>query len=132
MDATLMVVRPLRSALQPASRVAGLTEFIDVYPSLCELASIPVPGHVQGESFVKRMENPALPGKEFGIGRFGNGDTIRGEELRFSEYRDAKGKVTGTMLYDHRDDAAENINVAAARGEESRQLQRELGARKGR
>ena len=97
---------------QTQSRIRSLTEFIDIYPSLCELAGLPLPEHLEGESFVPRLKNPSLPGKASAIGRFKQGDTIRTDRFRFSEYTNAKGKQTGRMLYDHQVDPGENVNVA--------------------
>jgi arylsulfatase A-like enzyme len=61
---------------------------------------------------VPRLKNPSLPGKASAIGRFKQGDTIRTDRFRFSEYTNAKGKQTGRMLYDHQVDPGENVNVA--------------------
>jgi len=36
----------------------ALVELLDMYPSLCELAGLPVPEHVEGTSFVPVMRNP--------------------------------------------------------------------------
>ena len=41
-------------------RTSSLTEFLDVYPTLCELAGLTLPGHLQGKSLVPVMRNPAL------------------------------------------------------------------------
>jgi hypothetical protein len=30
----------------------ALTEFLDVYPTLCEVAGLPIPAHVEGKSLV--------------------------------------------------------------------------------
>ena len=35
-----------------------LLELIDLYPTLCQLAGIPVPDHVKGQSFVSLLKNP--------------------------------------------------------------------------
>jgi|LauGreDrversion4_1035100.scaffolds.fasta_scaffold05799_1 arylsulfatase A-like enzyme len=40
-------------------RTTSLTEFLDVYPTLCELAGLPLPGHLQGKSLVPLMRNPS-------------------------------------------------------------------------
>ena len=73
-----------------------------------------IPRHVEGTSFVPLMRNPQQPGKPFAVGRFKTGDTIRTDRFRFSEYRagGGAGRVTGQMLYDHRNDPGENTNVA--------------------
>lgn len=91
---------------------AGLTELIDVYPSLCELAGVPVPSHVQGRSFVPLLSNPSRQWKEQAIGRFGAGDTIRTDTYRFTEYSPTQRGPHARMLYDHRKDPGENVNVS--------------------
>jgi arylsulfatase A-like enzyme len=39
------------------SKSNALTEYLDIYPSLCELCDLPQPGHLQGRSFVPLLEN---------------------------------------------------------------------------
>ena len=132
MHAPLIVTAPHRTAIAAGGRVKGLTEFIDIYPSLCELAGLEIPGHVQGSSFVPQMIDPSLPGKPYAIGRFGPGDTIRVDNARYSEYTTPKGEITGKMLYDHHTDSAENTNIASRRAESANQLSKQLNDLKGR
>jgi arylsulfatase A-like enzyme len=110
--------RDLAGALgiNPGSRTPALTEFIDIYPSLCELTGIETPKHVEGKSFVPLMKDPSKEGKPHAVGRFTVGDTIRTDMYRYSEYRDRRGagQLTGKMLYDHRTDPDENTNVVKA------------------
>lgn len=112
MHAPLFVSAP---GIDMGTRTNTLTEFIDIYPSLCQLAGLETPPHLQGESFVKLMKNPLLPGKPYAVGRFGKGDTLRSDRFRYSEYRThtGAGQLTGKMLYDHQVDPAENRNVVA-------------------
>lgn len=131
MHAPLLVSAPMLTDCEPGTRVSSMVEFIDIYPALCELAGIEIPAHVQGESFVPSMRDPTLPGKQFAVGRYGKGETIRSQNFRFSEYFDAKGRLTGEMLYDHRIDPDENSNIASGNPAVSDQLSRELAARKG-
>jgi choline-sulfatase len=113
MHAPLIVRAP---GIDGGKKTGGLTEFIDIYPSLCELAGIPLPTHLQGRSFVPLMKQPDRPWKDAAIGRFGGGDTIRTDTFRFSEYTDRKGKFVSRMLYDHNNDPGENVNVAEKEG----------------
>ena len=110
MHAPLFISAP---GINHGSRTPALVEFIDIYPSLCELTQIPIPAHVEGSSLVPILRQPDQAGKDAAVGRFQTGDTIRTEHLRYSEYRDKKGagSLTGRMLYDHRVDPEENINV---------------------
>ncbi|MEN3943366.1 sulfatase [Prosthecobacter sp. SYSU 5D2] len=114
-------------------KTAGLTELIDVYPTLCELAGVPTPAHVQGRSFVPLMKTPGMQWKEQAIGRFMAGDTLRTEEHRFTEYSNNQGQPTARMLYDHTRDPAENINLSEqpAQAETVEQLTARLRSAKG-
>jgi iduronate 2-sulfatase len=93
-------------------RTEALTELIDVYPTLCELTGTPVPAHVQGRSFVPLMREPNQTWKDQAIGRFTAGDTIRTDSHRFTEYSRRGVDPFARMLYDHRSDAGENVNVS--------------------
>ncbi|MDF1744105.1 MAG: sulfatase [Gimesia sp.] len=98
--------------IKGGQRRAALIESIDVYPSLCKLAGLPLPEHLQGQSFAGLMRNPKADWKQAAVGRYRNGDTIRTDKFRFTEYRDPKAKTTSRMLYDHSNDPGENINVS--------------------
>ena len=95
-------------------RIAALTELIDIYPSVCELTGLTKPNHLQGTSFVPLLKNPDLTGKSQAVGRYRSGDTIRTDRFRLSEFRadNGAGHSMGSMLYDHRNDPAENLNIA--------------------
>ncbi|MGI9445003.1 MAG: sulfatase [Rubripirellula sp.] len=95
-------------------RIAALTELIDIYPSVCELTGLPKPTHLQGTSFVPLLNNPDLAGKPQAVGRYRSGDTIRTDQFRLSEFRSGNGagNTIGSMLYDHRTDPDENLNIA--------------------
>ena len=114
MHAPLIIVPPRDSGVNAGARVSALTEFIDIYPTLCDLSGITLPSHLEGQSLVPLMKDPSGPGKPFAVGRFGAGDTIRSDHHRYSEYHANRGigKLTGRMLYDHRVDPDENTNVA--------------------
>lgn len=118
--------------IQGGQRRSALIETIDVYPSLCTLAGIPLPEHLAGQSFVELMRNPDTKWKEAAVSRFRNGDTIRTDALRYTEYTNPKGKRTSRMLYDHSSDPLENQNLAEKRTDESKTLSKQLNQIKGR
>ena len=98
----------------------GLTELLDVYPTLCDLAGVPAPAGLAGESLRGRLADPAAAGKPLAVSRYVQGDTVRTDGFRFSEYTrpagppgDRRAEVLGTMLYDHETDPGETVNVAA-------------------
>lgn len=126
MHAPLIISAPQQSDIPGGTRFAGLTEFIDIYPTLCELAGLPLPSHLEGESLVKYMQNPQLPGKPYAIGRFGSGDTIRSDSLRYSEYTSAAGQRQGQTLFDHQHDPAELNDVFTSQAFKAAKLRQQL------
>lgn len=125
MRAPLIVAAPGKPG---GGRARGLVEFIDIYPSLCELAGLPLPPHLEGTSFVPLLTDPDLPGRPAAAGRFGSGDTIRTDRHRFSEYTGPQGAAAGRMLFDHETDADEQVNLAERPESQDtgRRLSREL------
>lgn len=118
--------------IKGGGRRSALIETIDLYPSLCNLTGIPQPEHLAGQSFVGLMRDPDTQWKQAAVSRFRNGDTIRTDTLRYTEYTYPKGKLISKMLYDHKMDPAENTNVVEARTDESRVLSQKLNKIKGR
>ncbi len=121
MHAPLIVKAP---GIDGGAKTLGLTEFIDIYPSLCELAGLSLPDHLQGKSFVPLMKNPGQKWKTAAIGRYRNGDTIRADRYRFTEYTGASGDFLARMLYDHQIDPQEDVNISERK--ESEDVAREL------
>ncbi|MCA9031503.1 MAG: sulfatase [Planctomycetaceae bacterium] len=118
--------------IDAGQRRTQLIESIDLYPTLCELAALTPPEHLQGQSFVGVMKDPSAEWKSAAVSRFQNGDTIRTDAFRFTEYTNNKGKQTSQMLYDHKSDPNENQNVAASRKKIAQLLTDELHERMGR
>lgn len=94
------------------TKTNALAEFVDIYPSLCELCDLPVPGHLEGASFVPLMEDPDRPWKKAAFSRFYAGDSVKTDRYRYTEWRGKNGKVYARMLYDHETDPMENVNIA--------------------
>jgi arylsulfatase A-like enzyme len=107
--APLIVRAPGMNAGQ---RAPGLVEFLDVYPTLCDLSGLPVPAHCDGSSFVPLLDDPRTPGKEAVFSRYINGDSVRTDRYLYTEWTQADGALTARMLYDHEADPDENTNLA--------------------
>lgn len=111
-------------------RVTALTEFLDVYPTHCELAGLPKPAHLEGKSLVPILRGDQAAVHEAAITQMGRragkdsrmGCTIRTQRYRYIEWRRAdldsdkpsfSGKVEATELYDYETDPREQQNLAA-------------------
>ena len=133
MNAPLVFRAPSLTGSQAGRNTTALAEFIDIYPTLCDLAGIPKPAHLHGASLVPVLTGTKASVKSAAIGRFVAGDTIRTDRYRLTLYRDKRGNVTDRMLYDHQTDPHENLNIArlpenaALVARLSRQLLSEMG-----
>jgi len=93
-------------------KTGRLVEFIDIYPSLAELARLPLPEHLQGRSFVPLIENPESKWKEKIFTRCDDAETIITEKYIYTEWQDKKGNTYQNMIFDHSKDKNENNNLA--------------------
>ncbi|MGB3850477.1 MAG: sulfatase [Tunicatimonas sp.] len=92
-------------------RTDAITEYIDIYPSLSELAGLPLPEHLDGESFVPLINGKA-PRDDFAIAKYHDGVTVVRGNLFYTEYIDDQGVAQARMLFDHATDPLELQNLA--------------------
>ena len=99
---------------------AALVEFVDIYPTLSELAGLPLPGHLEGTSFKPLLNEPQRPWKSAAFSQYPRGANLMGYSMstgryRFTQWVDPKdhSKVDATELYDHQTDPQENQNIAS-------------------
>jgi arylsulfatase A-like enzyme len=91
-------------------RTDRIVELVDIYPTLCELAGMKPPEHLDGTSMAPLMKNPKRKWKKAAFTRHGNGFTVTTRDYTYTEY----GKGAQRMLYDRKKDPSENKNVAEA------------------
>jgi arylsulfatase A-like enzyme len=93
------------------AKTPALVEFVDVYPTLCELAGVPLPGHLEGSSVVPLLREPTKPWKQAAFARYHAGQSVRTDRYFYTEWNQG-GKAYASMLYDHQTDPLENTNIA--------------------
>ena len=99
-------------AMAKGSKTNALVDLIDVYPTVVELLDIELPKHqLAGESLVPVLKDPSLDGKSHVFLKNGKGYTIQTQEYSYTEFIDDNNQKFASMLYDHRTDGDENINV---------------------
>lgn len=111
---------------QQPGRTKALVEFVDIYPTLCELCDLPQDDGLEGHSFAPLLEDSHRDWKAAAFSQYrrvipGYGDVGRGMgySMRTDRYRFTEWLVPGTgfrayELYDHRVDPDENINLAVS------------------
>jgi len=109
LNAPLIVRVPGAAA---GAEAGGLVEFLDVYPTLCDLADLPLPEHLEGQSLAPLLGDPRGRGKPAAFSRYHAGDSVRTDRYLYTEWTDNAGRQTGRMLYDHDADPDENTSLA--------------------
>lgn len=89
----------------------AMTEFVDVFPTLCELTNLPIPKTVEGLSLVPLLDNPESEWKDYVICKWFDGLTIKTPEYAYTEWRNANDSLITSMLYDHVNDIEETNNL---------------------
>jgi arylsulfatase A-like enzyme len=107
------------------SRVDSIVEFLDIYPTLCELAGLEVPHHVEGKSLVPLMRSESSVLHKVAISQMSPraakdgvmGWTLRTPRYRYIEWRRADlstdtpritDQVESIELYDYETDLLEH------------------------
>jgi arylsulfatase A-like enzyme len=102
---------------------AALVEFVDVYPTLVELAGLPKPFTLEGISFKPLLDDPKRAWKTAAFSQYPRqvgkqnlmGYSMRTDRYRFTRWveKSDHSKVTAVELYDHQADPQENTNIAS-------------------
>lgn len=95
-------------------KTKSMVEFVDLYPTLCELCGIPTPkGQLQGTSFAPILKDLHAKTKDHVYIQWGGGDNAVDERYSYAQWMN-NGKVQGHMLFDHEIDPEENKNRVSA------------------
>ena len=90
----------------------ALVEYVDLYPTLMEMLGLDVAANLHGRSFANVLSDPNAPGKAAVFMRWLDAEAIKTPDFALSEWFDEQGEVSARMLYDHRNDRDETINLA--------------------
>lgn len=114
---------------------AAITELVDIYPTLAELAGLESPEWVAGKSLIPVLEDPSASVNQAALTQLWQDSfSIRTQRYRYTEWNGGNG---GAELYDHRHDPAERENlIGDSKYEETRQqlsrlLEQKLEAARG-
>ena len=91
----------------------ALSEFVDIYPTVSELCGLEIPEHCEGASLVPLIKKPKSQVKEVTYSKWHSGFCMRTEQYQYSEWLNPKtNEPVARMLYDHKADPDENVNIA--------------------
>ena len=98
-------------------------ELVDLYPTLADLAGLPVEAYLQGTSLVPAIKNPETPVKRAAYSQFSTsgkrGYSMREGNHRYTEWIDLKtGQVVERLLFDLEKDPHETTNLVASSDDE--------------
>ncbi len=116
----------------------SISEHVDIFPTLCQLAGVPVPKNLAGKSLMPVMQNKSMEVKDFAMSQYHR--TLKAEEAKKLGYKDRKlwgysmrtdkyrfvmwmnnftsdqpfsaDKIYAIELYDYEKDPLEKVNVA--------------------
>ena len=90
----------------------AIVEFLDVFPTLCELCDLPHPESLQGTSLVPILTDATRSVTPAAFCRYRAGESVRTDRWLYTQWLDAQDRRIAHMLYDHTDDPAENVSLA--------------------
>ncbi len=108
-----------------SNRTHQPTGFIDIYPTLCDLAGLPIPEILSGHSLKEIMTNQRDDNHAVAISQFQRGNkmgyAVRDNRYRYVEWIDEGlhvnphsnlDKVVDRQLFDYQKDPMEKVNIA--------------------
>lgn len=106
---------------------SSLAEFVDIFPTLCDLALLEKPKHLEGQSLVPILRNPEATVKDLAISQYPRGASLgydrkrelMGYSIRTAQYRymrwqkyETPSQVVERELYDHSQGPLATKNLA--------------------
>ncbi len=102
---------------------ASLVELVDLYPTLADLAGLPIGEQLEGTTFVPILNDPSHDTKLTAFSQYPRGGGLMGYSVRTPTHRLTQwvhrqsGEVRETELYDYSDGLVETDNLAAEKPE---------------
>lgn len=97
---------------KPGTICKAPVDYLNMYPTLCELTGLPLPGHVKGASLVPLLKDANASWDHVAICTHGRGNhAVRSQDWRYIRYADG-----GEELYNDAKDPYEWTNLAGDAG----------------
>jgi arylsulfatase A-like enzyme len=109
--------RALKSALivkvpgiTGGKRIENVVSSVDLYPTIVDLCGLKMPHATDGQSLKPLLENRLSESKEYSLGFFNKGISLRTKRFRLTKY--FRNELPNVELYDHESDPNETKNIA--------------------
>ena len=97
---------------KPGTTTHAPVDYMNLYPTVCQLAGIPIPEHVEGDSLVPLLKDPNAKWEQIAVCTHGRGNHAAVDKnWRYIRYADGSEE-----LYNHSDDPNEWTNLAGEVG----------------
>ena len=112
------IVKPPKEKASKVKKSNKLVEFVDIYPTVCDLANVIPPTHLEGQSVTPLLQSKKNKWKNAAFSEFLRAGYFRGYSIRTNKYRytrwiDTRNeKQMAEELYDHENDPYESKNIA--------------------
>ena len=125
-DTRVPLIMRVPNAAENGKPCAKLVEFVDIYPTLCELAGVPLRDELEGVSFAPLLSDTNQPWKKAVFSQFLRdgiwiapdkipymGRCVRTKRYRYVEWTTKDStQIVARELYDLKNDPLENENIA--------------------
>ncbi len=113
----LMIAAP---GIAGGKKTGAVAELVDLYPTLCEFAGLPLPGHLEGVSMMPLLQDPSREWRKAAFHIWGGARSMRTERYRLTVYDEPMPDGNGFQLpgngryelYDYETDPDGNVNIA--------------------
>ena len=96
---------------QRGTKTSALAEFVDIYPTLCDAAGLPIPPGLAGQSLLPQLLDPAALGKPAAFSQYPRRQAM-GYSIRTDRWRYTQWGTVFQELYDQQHDPDETVNLA--------------------
>lgn len=93
------------------TRSNEVVEFVDIYPTLCDLSGVKPPKGLQGESIKELCFDPDAKSRGYAVSRWYDGWSYTDGRYFYAEWYDGDGTVSEKMLFDHTNGIEDNYNL---------------------
>ena len=91
----------------------AMIEYVDLYPTICEIAGITPPNYIHGESFVSVLKNPEKEHKTEIYSRYQTLEVVQDKKFSYHEVlQHNTGKILYNMLFDMENDKKQYFNIS--------------------